>query len=335
MRPLRALCLLLLLRPGTAAALPAPCPAGNWLNLSPENIPRQESAVAGLDGRVYAVGGLAGRSNATEIYDIASDTWTSGPDFPVETDHGWAVALDGRIYVGGGSGNRVFTTAPGAAGWTEVASSRYVHGGTPAAGVIEGRIYVAGGTGGEMTGNEAEVYDPAGNTWATVASMACARNHTAGGVIDGKLYVAGGRPGSQDCVEAYDPLANTWIRRAPMPTARSGVAGAVVGHCLYVFGGEGNAADVHGIFHQVEAYDPKADAWTSLPPMRTGRHGIVAAVIGRAVYLPGGATREGLGVTGINEVYVVEEPPDPTARPPVAPPRGRGRRAPLPPLPPR
>ena len=91
-----------------------------------------------------------------------------------------------------------------------------------------------------------------------------------------------------------------------MPTARSGVAGAVVGSCLYIFGGEGNPADPNGIFHEVEAYDPATDSWVELPPMQTGRHGIYAAVRGNVIYLPGGATVEGLGTTGIQDAYVID-----------------------------
>ncbi len=267
--------------------------------------PRQEMAVAEAGGRIYAVVGLAGRANANTIYDPAGNSWSVGADLPVLTDHAWAVSVGGRVYVGGGSGNRVFAYDPAAERWTEVAPSGFAHGGTPVAAVIGGQIYVAGGTGGTMLGNELEVYDPAANRWTTRASMSCARNHTAGGAIGGKLYVAGGRPGSQDCLEVYDPAADRWTRRAAMPTGRSGVAGAVVGDCLYVFGGEGNASDPNGIFHQVEAYDPASDSWRQLPPMQTARHGIYAAVLGNVIYLPGGATNEGIGVTAVNEAYVI------------------------------
>jgi N-acetylneuraminic acid mutarotase len=288
-----------------AAHILAQCPAGSWVTLATMAEPRQELAAAELDGKLYAVGGLGGRPNANEIYDIQTDTWDLGADLPVGTDHAWAVALDGRVYVGAGTSNRVFSYDPEADAWTDVAPSAFFHGGTPAAAAIDGRIYVAGGAGGGMAGNELEVYDPAANSWATLAPMGCARNHTAGGVIGGILYVAGGRPGNQGCVEAYDPGSNTWTPRASMPTGRSGVAGAVVANCLYVFGGEGNPADPNGIFHEVEAYDPAADSWTELPPMQTGRHGIYAAVLGNIVYLPGGATMQGLGTTGVNEAYVI------------------------------
>ena len=155
--------------------------------------------------------------------------------------------------------------------------------------------------------------------------MTCARNHTAGGVIEGKLYVAGGRPGSQSCLEVFDPAANTWTMKASMPTGRSGLAGAAVGTCFYTFGGEGNPADPNGIFHEVEVYDPATDEWTELPPMQTGRHGICAAVLGNTVYLPGGATQEGLGATGVNEAYVVDAAVAPRQRVILSSPRGEPR----------
>jgi hypothetical protein len=39
--------------------------------------------------------------------------------------------------------------------------------------------------------------------------------------------------------------------------------------------------------------------------MPTPRHGIGAAVVGERIYIPGGATLQGFGVTGVNEVYTV------------------------------
>jgi len=302
--------------------LEAECPAGTWVSLAPMSEPRQEMAAAELGGRIYAVGGLAGRANANTIYDPPGNSWSVGADLPVMTDHAWSASVGGRLYAGGGSSNRVFTYDPAADRWTEAAPSAYVHGGTPVAAVIAGQIYVAGGTGGTMVGNELEIYDPAANRWTTRAPMSCARNHTAGGAIGGKLYVAGGRPGSQDCLEVYDPAADAWTRKAAMPTGRSGAAGAVVGECLYVFGGEGNASDPNGIFHQVEAYEASSNSWRQLPSMQTARHGISAATIGNIIYLPGGATNQGIGVTAVNEAYVIDAPPSlPPRQKVVLPPR--------------
>lgn len=306
-----------------AASATGDCPAGRWVTLAPMPEARQELAAAELDGRIYAVAGLVGRANATDVYDPATNRWTTVANLPAGTDHAWAVSLGGRLYVGGGTSNRVFSYDPVTGAWTEVAPSAFVHGGTPAAGVIAGRIYVAGGAGGGMAGNEVEAYDPAANRWTTLAPMGCARNHTAGGVIGGRLHVAGGRPGNQTCHEAYDPATNAWTSLAPLPTGRSGIAGAVVGGCFYVFGGEGNALDANGIFHEVEAYEAATGTWSRQPPMATGRHGIYAALLGNVVHLPGGATRQGFGATAHHDAYVVDSPALVPRQPIVLSPRRR------------
>ena len=51
------------------------------------------------------------------------------------------------------------------------------------------------------------------------------------------------------------------------------------------------------------------------------RHGIYAAVLGNVVHLPGGATREGFGATGVNEANVSD--PSLAPRQPVIPPESR------------
>ena len=235
--------------------------------------PRQELAAAELGGVIYAVGGLVGSATANEVYDPVNDRWSVEADFPVATDHAWAVAFEGLLYVGGGSSNRVFSYDPATDDWNEVASSAFVHGGTPAAAVLNGRIVVAGGAGGGMAGNEVEAYDPLTDQWSLLAPMSCARNHTAGGVIGGKFYVAGWPPQQpvlprslrsrhgrldQQSSDADRPLRNRGCRDCGL---------------LLCFGGEGNPDDPNGIFHEVEAYDPATDEWTRCRPCRrASRH---------------------------------------------------------------
>jgi len=237
-----------------------------------------------------------------EVYDPRSNAWQKAAPLPIATNHNAAATVNGRLYAFGGTSPRTFVYAADRDAWTEVASMRYTHGGTPAVAVTGGKIYVAGGTGADMVGNELEVYDPAADKWQVLAAMGVPRNHTSGGSIGGRFYVVGGRgsPSASTAHEMYDPTTNTWTTRAALPTGRSGIAAGVVGERLYVFGGE-----IPRLFGEVEVYDPATDRWQSLAPMPEPRHGIFAGVIGNTIYLPGGGTRQGLGATNVNSAFRV------------------------------
>jgi N-acetylneuraminic acid mutarotase len=291
----------------TASALPGLGQSTSpvWSTLAPMPTARQEVSVSVLDGKVFVIAGYdtLGQSTATvEVYDPRTNAWQKAAPLPIATNHNAAATANGRLYAFGGTSPRVFVYARDVDSWTEVASMRYSHGGTPAVAVIGGKIYVAGGTGSDMVGHELEVYDPGADKWQALAPMGVPRNHTAGGAIGGRFHVVGGR-GSPDAAtahEVYDPTTNAWTPRAPLPTGRSGIAAGVVGERLYVFGGERPR-----LFGEVEVYDPATDRWQSLLPMPDPRHGIFAGVIGTTIYLPGGATRQGLGATNVNSAFRV------------------------------
>src|SRR5262250_374979 len=138
-----------------------------WSTLAPMPTARQEISVAVLDGKVFVIGGYDanGQSTATvEVYDPRTNAWKRAAPLPIATNHNAAATVNGRLYAFGGTSPRAFVYDAGRETWTEVASMRYLHGGTPAVAVIGGKIYVAGGTGPDMAGHELEVYDPGADT---------------------------------------------------------------------------------------------------------------------------------------------------------------------------
>jgi hypothetical protein len=70
-----------------------------------------------LNGKIYKIGGYVSSaststsSNAVEIYDIASNTWSAGAPYPVA--QGWmsAFAQGNFIYVAGGVAAETGSTA--------------------------------------------------------------------------------------------------------------------------------------------------------------------------------------------------------------------------------
>jgi N-acetylneuraminic acid mutarotase len=288
----------------------------HWERRASMGVPRQEVGVAAIGDTLYAVGGFAGNlpSAVVEAYDTASDRWTGAAPLPVALHHVMVAATGGVLYAAGGLGaptasgasDATFAYDPATNAWTARAPLPRPRG-AGAAAVIDGLVYVAGGLRGDSSVRDLAVYDPLGDAWTELAPMPTARDHLAAGAIDGRLYVVGGRNGGVlfDVVEVFDPTMGSWSAgRARMPTARGGLGAAALHGLLYAFGGEGNPDSPFGTFPQAEAYDAARDAWTPLPDMGVPRHGIGVAAVGDALYVMGGATRQGLGPSGAGEVFL-------------------------------
>ena len=77
-----------------------------------------------------------------------------------------------------------------------------------------------------------------------------------------------------------------------MPTARGDLGASVVGGRLVAVGGEGPTE----VFPRADSFDIDKGQWSSLPPMRTPRHGLAVATVGTSVYAIDGAQVPSHGV---------------------------------------
>jgi N-acetylneuraminic acid mutarotase len=297
---------------GLAAVLLLPRDGGarldRWTALRPSPVERTEVAAARLGRFVYVVGGFGsrdGRTVATVVrYDIRRDRWRRMADMPIALNHATAVAHDGRLYVHGG-----YTSATGLAEptgallrfdpqrnrWRRLPASptpRAAH----AAAVIGDRLYVAGGAGESGSLRSLEVYDFAGARWRRGPSFpGPARNHTTGVASGGRFYVLAGRDaGNLANAERYDPRPRTWEELPPLRVARGGIASVRLRDGrIVVFGGE-RLEPGGTTIAEVELFDPRRRRWSSLPDMRTPRHGLGGAALGRRVYAIEGGPTPGL-----------------------------------------
>ena len=196
-----------------------------WTEKAPlPNSRRTACGAAGvINGKMYmttACDGYNGYRNFLDVYDPATDIWSSLP--ASQSAHGypaWGVN-DNKLYVAGGhtdngnTGNTLEVYDPVTNTWATKAPLP-VAGVGFASGVIDGKLYVTGGTDAQSNIlSDLFIYDPASNTWSkdTAALMPTPRLHSASGVINGILYVAGGQnpaisPSPLDVVEAYKPPA--------------------------------------------------------------------------------------------------------------------------------
>lgn len=296
-----------------------------WAQVANLPEPAQE-IYAATDGRaIYTAGGLQGRGRGPvrvldgfSRYDLATGAWTqpAGLRLPFARHHPQLAVAGGRVWVIGGfresaSGQWTAITDalqadPGApdGGWTagpalprpQSEAVTLAHG---------GRLHLIGGRSptGQANGrwtDQADVADHRvldGGRWRDARPAPTARNSAAGAVIGDALYVVGGRTvrgGNLGVLERYDPRADRWDALRPMPQASGGLAAAAWGGRLYAFGGEWFGPGGGGVFRECWVYDPRTDAWTAGPAMRTPRHGLAAVAIERGpaagVYAVGGAT---------------------------------------------
>jgi N-acetylneuraminic acid mutarotase len=168
------------------------------------------------------------------------------------------------------------------------------------AAAVNGKIYAFGAynyngttyyTGGK--------YDPATDTWSTIAPMTTSRIEFATAVHENKIYVIGGKRSQGDAslnnVEVYDPETNSWTSRTSMPTARDSMQANVVNGKIYVISGEVSVVEAHpgAVFSDAtEVYDPETDTWTSATPIPNHVAGYASAVLDNRIYIIGGATEE-------------------------------------------
>jgi N-acetylneuraminic acid mutarotase len=271
--------------------------------------PVQETAAVSEGGVVYVLGGIGSLSGVL-TYDVASAQWGAGPDLPLPVHHANAAVVDGTIYVVGALREDfsaigvVWSWTPGDDAWAEhTPMSAGTERGASAVGAVDGIIVVAGGLRGSSV-DTVSTYDPAADAWDDDAPPLPARiDHGTGQTVDGVFYAVGGRTDGQITGAVHAWVDGAWQERAEMPTARGGIGSGVVDGRIVVVGGEGNPDSDTGVFAQTEIYDPAADEWSAGPDMPTPRHGMGAAGVDGALYVPGGADVAGIGAVATHEVF--------------------------------
>jgi N-acetylneuraminic acid mutarotase len=146
-------------------------------------------------------------------------------------------------------------------------------------------IYVPGGE----TGNEVfEAYNPADDTWTTLADLPIGLLDPMVAVYDTQLYLMGGHESFADTrgttkLWVYDPAADQWTERTHMPETRWAGDAVTLGDYIYVVGGVGPTGDLL-------RYEPATDTWTVLPGLEAPIWGLQAVALDDRIWVIGGST---------------------------------------------
>jgi N-acetylneuraminic acid mutarotase len=269
-------------------------PTSPWKKAAPFPMPDEELYGTAVNGKMYVIGGWdEGKAAGINYeYDPATDKWTQKKGMPRSAHHAAIATANGKLYVIGGFVPPKDTQIPTGGAWEPIAD------------VWE--------------------YDPAVDSWKSLAPLPTKRGSAVAVEVAGKIYVIGGATtvaGSKDPYftffgpslvlttnEVFDPATNKWESRKPMSVARNhAYAGAVNGK-IYVIGGRTGHAFILSATNTdvVEEYSPVSDTWSAPKErMPTPRSGGAWGTDGRRIYVAGGevTTKELVGAFRAVEAY--------------------------------
>jgi len=328
---------LLLLFPIPAVALlAAGGDPGQWKILAGIPDPQFGCASAVVNGRLHVLGGATsagGASNAHQVYDPATDTWTKKAPIPERS--GWpaiAVYRD-KIYLFGGDkkgidasqSDRAFAYDPAADKWTELARLPAPRS-YAAARTVGDFIYIFGARTLHRDRPDLSTYryDPKGNTYTRLSDMPEGARFITQDTYNGFIYCVHGETANEtyaDGVLKYD-IANDRWRKLNIPrinktkwTLSQHSASISHGTKLFILGGkppEGSRTPLATYF------DMKTETFGLADPMPKGRCCGTSGVIGGTIYSAGGFWEVTEDVVVCRETWAYPIPETLPAKPPTS-----------------
>ena len=234
-----------------------------WTFKAPMPTSRMSFGIAVWENKVYCIGGIGGSggtaghasTSTNEAYDPVSNTWENRTPLPIAREGIRASAINGVIYVVGGTSNDTDAYDIATDSWSKKSSMPVIpniaYGWSCTSSVVDSKIHVIGIGRLPVSGDGVafhQIYDPAIDSWSLGAEWLSGGTYGAAGSTTGmmapkRIYVFGvdsyywplGSPNFKNLV--YSPENDSWSYGALMPTLRINAAVANVNDTLYVIGG--------------------------------------------------------------------------------------------------
>lgn len=250
---------------------------------------RSYIAAAEIGDQIYAAGGMVGETgrplDLLQRYDPATDEWTTLRRMPEPTRAGAAAAVDGVLYVVGGTtdeGNTaaVYAYDPAADEWSELAplpEPRFNH----AALALDGKVWVLGGYLEGEERREVFVYDPEADAWSESTPLPFPNHAFDAIAFAGEIWMIGGRRGDEILRDVWilDPESGRWRAGPAMPEPMELLGAAVAGD------------EIHAVWESTyQVYDTVAGTWRDGPRSLVTRHGLQTFHVDGTLYTIGGCT---------------------------------------------
>jgi hypothetical protein len=231
-----------------------------WRSL-PSPIERRALAVTATSHSIIAIGGLRPDltpSTAVDVFDVAHETWSSGPEFPGE-GFGMSATSVGDVVYASGSDGMLFRWAVGEPAWTPVhtlALPRFFHRLLPQSGAL----VAIGGIGSMTTDGRARIVESIAlsgerprASWVEVSFPGTSRNRAGMFASSDSLYLFGGNNSAEQhdfaptnfVTEAFRLHLPSlrWFALDPLPEGRQSMESVVIGDSAIALGGFGHDED--------------------------------------------------------------------------------------------
>jgi hypothetical protein len=219
----------------------------SWGRLANMLTGRSALGAASVGGKIYAISGgifMGPLLNTNEVYDPATNSWTTKKPIPTGREGFGIAAVGSRIYCIGGyrsgpmASMEIYDTVTDT--WMTGApmpkAREYA-----SANVVNGKIYVIAGKYGLYSpSDENQMYDPQTGEWTAKAPIPEPPGQHVSAVIGSKIYII--RDG---LTQIYNAETDTWSTGPPIPVVGgAAVAAATTGTCapkrIYVINGTTN-----------------------------------------------------------------------------------------------
>jgi N-acetylneuraminic acid mutarotase len=279
-------------------ASPVSCQQAAWMQRTAYPITVLDEATVTWGGMLYGFGGgsnYAAISNSYRYYP-GTNSWTAISPLPAVRDGASAVTDGTYIYILGGWDasanvtNTLYRYNPSLDSY--ITLSPYSQPTSAQAAVyLNGNIYRIGGctsSGCSPATASMEVYNIAGNSWATAPSLPSKASWLVAMAYGGYIYVAGGLDELTSLTKTYrfDPGTNSWddAAIADLSVGRWGSASGFLNGKWMIAGGYVN----NQISASVIGWDPLSGGWSVLDDMLQAQARTRGGSIGSAFYVVGG-----------------------------------------------
>jgi N-acetylneuraminic acid mutarotase len=265
---------------------------------------RRAVAAASVEGRVFVLGGMdeSGQpSERVDVFELATKSWSRGPDLP-ETGFGCAaVASGGRVYASARSGRVWRLDGERWVAQRDLASPRYFH---QLVASDTGSLLAIGGISGSKRPRLVERIELDGPAaprveTLTLPSPGAAKNRQAAFLHSGALHFFGGnqRTGQHAFEDAafvdegwkFDLATLEWTALPALPVRRQSLQVALARESAWLVGGFARGESGTRAFGDVFVFEPRQESWRVLHDvLRPGRTQFALVEHDSALWIFGG-----------------------------------------------